>query len=124
MIAFGTYAVAADDARPTPKPRVRLDPVTQTAVAATEAAGKSPASVTVMDKVVVKGSSIPMERPKERPYNGDFSMQQGGRVVNGGSGPARWEFGVWPSIDLALTDSGFRPRPEPRLNVDFVRIKF
>jgi hypothetical protein len=107
-----------------PKPRVRLDPVTRTAVAVTEAAGKLPTSVTVMEKVVVKGQSIPAERPKEQPYNGDFSAQQGGRVLNGGNGSVRWELGVWPSIDLALTDSGFRPRPEPRLNVDFVRIKF
>lgn len=122
IIAFGTYAAAADDARPTPQPRLRLDPATRTAVA--EAEKKSPAGVTVMEKMVVKGTSVPMERPKEQPYNGEFSAQQGGRVLNGGSGPARWELGVWPSIDLMFTDSGFRPRAEPRLNADLVRIKF
>jgi hypothetical protein len=124
IVLFGTYAAAADDARPPPKPRVRLDPVTRTAVTATEVEAKPQAQVTVMDKVVVKGRSIPMERPKEEPYDGRFSAQQGGRVLNGGSGPVRWDFGVWPSIDLMLTDSGARPRAEPRLNVDLVRVKF
>ena len=124
IVIFGTYAAAADDARPPPKPRLRLDPVTRTAVAATEVEPKPQAQVTVMDKVVVKGRSIPMERPKEQPYDGRFSAQQGGRVLNGGNEAVRWELGVWPSIDLMFTDSGLRPRAEPRLNVDMVRIKF
>src|SRR5688572_17115417 len=124
IVLFGTYAAAADDARPPPKPRLRLDPVTRNAVAATEVEPKPQAQVTVMDKVVVTGRSIPMERPKEQPYDGRFSAQQGGRVLNGGSKAVRWELGVWPSIDLTLTDSGMRQRGEPRLNVDFIKIKF
>ena len=125
LIVFSACnVVAADDARPTPKPRVRLDPVTRTAVAATEAEGKSQTQAVVMDKVVVKGHALPMERPKELPYDGEFSAHQGGRVLNGGSDSVRWEAGVWPSIHLMFTDSGFRPRAEPRLNVELVRIKF
>jgi len=124
IVVFGAYAAAADDARPTPKPRLRLDPVTQTAVAATEVEPKPSGQVTVMDKVVIKGRSIPMERPKEQPYHGQFSALQGGRALKGGSEAVRWDVGVWPSIDLKFTDSGSRPRAEPRLNVDMVRIKF
>jgi hypothetical protein len=118
------YTAAADDAQPAPKPRIRLDPVTRTAVAAAEAEKASQNQILVMEKIVVKERAMPMERMKPPPYEGEFSLGQGGRIRNGGNDSVRWEVGVWPSIELTVTDSELRPRAEPRLRVELVKVKF
>jgi hypothetical protein len=124
MVVSSCTVATAEDVQSTPRPRLRLDPVTRTAVPASEAGEKVQPAVVVMDKVEVKAGAIPMERLNERPYEGEFSAHQGGRVLKSDGGPVRWEIGVWPSIDQMFTDSGLRPRAETRLNVDMVRIRF
>lgn len=116
--------VWAEDSRPVPMPRLKLDPVSHQAVremakVATPAPAGSAtgrdggAAMITMDQYVVreKGGG-PKAAPKQEMFEGDFTWRTGGKIA----GNKRYEIGFWPMVEYRASDT--------RLNVDFLHIKF
>ncbi|MCX6955641.1 MAG: hypothetical protein NTV51_26150 [Verrucomicrobia bacterium] len=110
-----------------PLPRVRLDPVTRTAVTEPDKASAAPASpspaassVVTMDRYVVKGKYVVPVGPMELPEpTGPFTLQGGGRLYGGG----RFEAGMWPHVNILAKDAKFKA-PQTMVSWDFLRLKW
>jgi hypothetical protein len=128
FFVFSTCAAIAAEPRSNgavPQPRPRLDPTRQTAVSTRIPETKQEANpALVLDRLVVKESSVLAERPPavEDP-KGEFTLKSGGRFLRRDAGPFRFEAGLWPSIDLFPEESRFQPT-KVLIEFDFLRIKF
>lgn len=141
-LAFLVSWVSADEQRITPRPRMKLDPVTRAAVA--EQARKvtaSPAarsattehaametgdvSPSLLEKYIVRERGTgAREAPKQETFAGRFTPWKGGRLKEGKLGGARYEVGFWPSLEFTQVASTSMREGGPRLNVDLLRMKW
>jgi hypothetical protein len=127
MMGGGVVAgAAAQSAAPKPQPRVRLDPVSRTAVPDRPreevAAGVAPA--VVMERYVVKEKgAVPAEPVAAPEATGPFTVTGGGYLWGRNVGAARVEIGLWKNVDVFEKDAKFKPQ-KTKEYFDFVRIKF
>lgn len=138
LLVWWPGLATAEDTRATPQPRVRLDPLTRTAV--TEQAAKvaaaaaqtaqmatetEDASPILMRKFVVKERGTGwLEAPKQETFEGRFTPWKGGRLKAGKLGGASYEVGFWPSLEFTKLASNAMREGGPRLNVDLLRLKW
>jgi len=126
-VAAGGEKLSSSEA---PLPRVRLDPVTRTAVAEPEKTAATPASETApiaaaasvvrMDRYVVKGKYVVPVGPMELPEpTGPFTLQGGGRLYGGG----RFEAGMWPHVNILAKDAKFKA-PQTMVSWDLLRLNW
>lgn len=125
MFAWVVAAGSAADAPAnpvTPQPRVRLDPVSRTAVPEPSKAERdaADANAVFMEKYFVRGRSAAPRRKTQDPH-GTFSLMNGGRFAGKDAKPSRVEFGLWSHIDLMDDDARFRP-PQTHPVFDLIRI--
>jgi hypothetical protein len=126
LLAFAVTAGGfAEERRPdvVPKPRVRLDPLTQTAIAEPTAASQpsaAPAVVSMSPFIVRATPAGPTEPEQPKQNEGKFSLRNGGRIAGKDLGPVRVEVGVWPYIDVIQHD-GFKA-DKNHVGVDLLRV--
>ena len=128
-LLFASIAVAASAADnpgniATPKPRVRLDPVSLTAISEPTKSDRevADASKVFMEKYVVHGQSIIPRRETPAPTE-KFSASDGGRFFGGDTGPFHIEVGLWTSVDVMREDNRYKA-PKTRVDVDLLRISW
>ena len=141
LLAWLANGGLAEEVRTVPQPRVRLDPVTRAAVAAQavkvgEAAARAAkeanplkeagdASPILMGKFVVREQGTgPREAPKQETFEGRFTPWKGGRLWAGKLGGTNAEVGFWPYLEFTKVASTSMREGGPRLNVDFLRVKW
>jgi hypothetical protein len=124
-----TSVAVADERRSAPaapKPRVRLDPITRTAVAdpKKEARKESSDSVIKMSPFVVKSTPIITSEPEQenRP-TAPFSPMTGGWIARKDAGGARIELGVWPYYNIMWKTDRFKSDLK-HVGTEFVRISW
>lgn len=136
-VVWSASVVSADEARIVPQPRLKLDPVTRAAVteqsakvaeaarAATGATEGGDASPILLGKYVVrehgKGAR---EAPKQETFEGRFTPWKGGRLWAGKLGGTNAEVGFWPYLEFTKVAGTAMREGGPRLNVDFLRVKW
>jgi hypothetical protein len=109
-----------------PQPRVRLDPITRTAVAdpKKEPRKESSDSVIKMSPFVVKSIPIITSEPEQesRPTS-PFSPLTGGWIVRKDVGRTRIEIGAWPYYNIMWKTDRFKSDLK-HVGTEFVRISW
>jgi hypothetical protein len=120
-------SATAQEMRPTPLPRLKLDPVSREVVV-TDAPKAEPATATaatpvVMEKYVVRGfGGVPRQTPRQEEVTGSFSLLKGGKITDGKLGGARYEVGLWPMLEFTKAGSSSPREDGPRLRLDLFRL--
>jgi hypothetical protein len=123
VVTAGAFAAEPRPEVAVPKPRARLDPLTQTAIADPAGAPNqiSATSVVTMAPVIVRAARLPSTEPAQPEQNeGRFSLRRGGRIAGKDFGSVRVEVGVWPYIDVIQHD-GFKA-DKNHVGVDLLRV--
>ena len=128
----------AEERAGVPQPRLKLDPLTRTAVseqaakvAETTALAAKAASEVGDSSPILLGKYIVRERgtgakeaPKHETFEGRFTPWKGGRLWAGKLGGTNAEVGFWPYLEFTKPASTAMREGGPRLNVDFLRVKW
>jgi hypothetical protein len=130
VLAAVITGAAAADQRPfaptLPQPRVRLDPVTRTAVSETKLAARKESAdpVVEMSPFIVKSSPIPTGEPEQPTQpTGPFSPLSGGWLFRKDRGRVRIEVGAWPYYNIMWKTDRFKSDLK-HVGTEFFRISW
>jgi hypothetical protein len=121
VLAAAAAVAVAEETRPPPLPRARLDPAAREKTSAPPkydpTVGPSPA--TMMERFVVRDRPLVLRAPQvPEPARGPFSLLDGGVLSGRNLGPVRMELGLAPPREVVA------PLKTPRTQVQYSFLNF